>query len=163
MTVAFAGTFTFAPMAVMTPFAKMMVPFAIGAEVTGTMFALRIANVPFVPGLLTMTDCARSGAARTKAASVLIILLLLRILGVLLVLRLFVFFLLQPIAFLLRHRLAVRKIGGAVEHHFAFDEGRVDARVRRERMSVPDHDVGVLACFDRSDAVIEAELLRGID
>jgi hypothetical protein len=35
MTVALAGTLTFAPTAVMTPFAKTIVPLGIGAEVTG--------------------------------------------------------------------------------------------------------------------------------
>src|SRR5438477_13202222 len=59
MTVASFGTFAFAPTAVMTPFAKTIVPFEIGAEVTGTIVALRIANVPFLPGLLMTTDCAK--------------------------------------------------------------------------------------------------------
>src|SRR6266849_5162641 len=100
MTMAPAGTLALAPMAVITPFEKTIVPFAIGADVTGTMVALRIANVPFFPGLLMITDCAKSCVAKKSAtATFLVILLLLRFL---LRLRLFVRFLLQALAFLLR-------------------------------------------------------------
>ena len=56
MTVAPAGMATFAPTAVMMPLAKTIVPFAIGAEVTGTIVALRMATVGFLPGLFRMTD-----------------------------------------------------------------------------------------------------------
>src|SRR5437868_6796550 len=58
MTVAFAGMFTLAPMAVMTPLEKTIVPFGMAAEETGTMVALRMAIVAFLPGLLMMTDWA---------------------------------------------------------------------------------------------------------
>src|SRR5712691_7764488 len=57
MTVAPAGMATFAPTAVITPLSKTIVPFGIGAEVTGTMVALRIANAGFLPGLFMITDC----------------------------------------------------------------------------------------------------------
>src|SRR5213083_1730187 len=57
MTVAPAGMATFAPTAVITPLSKTIVPFGIGAEVTGTMVALRMANAGFLPGLFMITDC----------------------------------------------------------------------------------------------------------
>src|SRR5205809_2548966 len=57
MTVAPAGIATFAPTAVITPLSKTIVPFGIGAEVTGTMVALRMANAGFLPGLFMITDC----------------------------------------------------------------------------------------------------------
>src|SRR3954470_5603797 len=63
MTVAFAGICAEAPIAVMTPFEKTIVPFGIGAEETGTIVALRMATVDFLPGLLMMTDCAERDAA----------------------------------------------------------------------------------------------------
>src|SRR5438874_7717577 len=66
MTVASAGTFTFAPTAVMTLFENTIVPFAIGVDVTGTIVALRIAKVGFLPLLLRMTEWAKSGSARRR-------------------------------------------------------------------------------------------------
>src|SRR6266850_363543 len=57
MTVAPAGMATFAPTAVITPLSKTIVPLGIGADVTGTMVALRMANAGFLPGLFMITDC----------------------------------------------------------------------------------------------------------
>src|SRR5437763_11396705 len=74
MTVAPAGMLTFAPIAVMTPFAKTIVPFAIGAEVTGTIVALRIANVLLVPGLLMITDWAKSCVVKKRSVAATFIL-----------------------------------------------------------------------------------------
>src|SRR5258707_15695850 len=69
MTVAFAGIVALAPTAVITPFEKTMVPFGMGAEETGTIVALRMAMVDFLPGLLMITDWAESDPAMTKASN----------------------------------------------------------------------------------------------
>src|ERR1043166_8201674 len=109
MIVAFAGICADAPTAVMTPFEKTIVPFGMGAEETGTIVALRMAIVPFLPGLLMMTDCANAddarSIARTKALVFIRHLRLVVVVGLarfLLVLRFVVCFLLQAILFLLR-------------------------------------------------------------
>src|ERR1041385_6745200 len=72
------------------------------------------------------------------------------------------FGLLQRGAFL-RKLWAFREILGAIEINVAVDEGRLDARIDAEPMSVPDRDVSILADFDRTDAILNTELNRGID
>ena len=119
----------------MTPFAKTIVPFAIGAEVTGTIVALRMATVGFLPGLLRITDCAKSGSdgrrargdERMRVTRLLIGHLRLRLVvascaGLLLVLRFVVRFFLQAIRLLLRQRCALARSFCAVEDDLAFDE-----------------------------------------
>src|SRR5437588_496159 len=69
MTVAFAGICADAPIAVMTPFEKTIVPFGMVAEETGTMVALRMATVSFLPGLLMMTDWAEIDATANKMSN----------------------------------------------------------------------------------------------
>src|SRR5438552_1794714 len=71
--------------------------------------------------------------------------------------------LLLVVGLFLRQRRALRDVPLPVEDDLPLDEGRVDARVGREWMAVPDHDVGVLAGVDRADAVIEAKLLRAVE
>src|SRR5690348_4988200 len=56
------------------------------------------------------------------------------------------------------HLVALGEVLLHVEKDLAVDEGRFGARVDAERMRVPDHDVGVLADLDRSDAILHAEL-----
>src|SRR5256885_1919569 len=60
MTVPFAGICAEAPTVVMTPFEKTIVPFGMVADETGTIVALRMATVAFLPGLLMMADCANA-------------------------------------------------------------------------------------------------------
>src|SRR6266852_3859480 len=124
-----------------------------------------------------MTDCAtrpdaQRSVAATPATSHLLpatslrigLLLLVGIVFLfLLLLRLLVRLLLQPIAFLAREGLAVREIARAIEVDVTFNERRLDSRVGRERMAVPDHEVGVLANVDGSEAMIEPELLRAVE
>src|SRR5688572_26371863 len=169
MTVAPAGIVTFAPMAAIVPFDNTIVPLAIGALVTGTMVALRMAITVLRPGLLRIVDCASAleAISRSATASVLRIRLVsLRCIlgcvlrGVLLRGRGVVGFLLQALLFLLAELFAADEVLGAVEVDLALDEGRVDARVGRQRMAVPDREVRVLADFDRADARVEAELAR---
>src|SRR2546425_120072 len=69
MTVAFAGMVTLAPTAVMRPFENTIIPFGIVAEVTGTIVALRMAIVGFLPGLLGMTDWAKADVATMQASN----------------------------------------------------------------------------------------------
>src|ERR1051325_2806837 len=56
-----------------------------------------------------------------------------------------------------------REILRAIEVNVAVDERRIDARIDAERMSIPDRDVSVLADFDRTNTILNAELDRGID
>ena len=51
----------------------------------------------------------------------------------------------------------------AVVDDDAVDVRALDDRVGAERVVRPDDDVGVLADFERADAVVDAELLRGIE
>src|SRR5712691_5658866 len=110
-----------------------------------------MATVGFLPGLLRMTDCANSGAqvsASAKASGLVILVLRLLLLFLLCgFIRLF----LQAIGLLLRQILAQLQIALAIEVDLPFDEGRVDTRIRRERMAVPDGQIGVLADIDRPD------------
>src|ERR1051325_10992294 len=139
MTIAFAGAATSLPTAAIFPPAMTSVPFAIGAEVLGMM------------------DCAKSGSDANARISSLRILLSLSVF-----LRLVRFFL-QPILLLLLHGLALLQVALTVEEDLAFDHGVFDARKSRRRRGGPDHEVGVFAGFDRADAVVEAQLLGGID
>src|SRR3954449_2932111 len=121
MTVAFAGICADAPTAVMTPFENTIVPFGMGAEETGTIVALRMATVSFLPGLLMITDCANADDAMSIAKRNALIrighlrLLIVALAWLLLVLRFVVCFFLQAILFLFRHHSARRKIFLAVE------------------------------------------------
>ena len=54
-------------------------------------------------------------------------------------------------------------LGQAIVVLLAVDVDAIDDGVGAERMLVPDHDVGVLADFERADAVVDLELLRRID
>src|SRR5581483_6805756 len=164
MTVAPAGMVTFAPTAVITPLEKTIVPFGIGAEVTGTIVALRIATVGFLPLLLRITDCAQTLPQKNASANAnrLLTIARLRLRAAALVLRFFVGLFLQPLRFFLRHVLAHLQVALTVEVDLSFDERRLHARVGGERMAGPDHEVGVFAGVDRSDALFEAELRRGI-
>src|SRR4051812_39338046 len=108
MTVAFAGTATFDPTAVMTPLLKTIVPLGIVAEETGTMVALRMAISGFLPGLLGMTDWANAEDATSIAMTNALVLIGHLRLGFvvalagpswLLVLRFVIRFLLQAILF----------------------------------------------------------------
>src|SRR5215212_10805400 len=100
MTVASAGTFALAPTAVIAPFENTIVPFAIGADVTGTMVALRIAYVPLRPVLLRIVDCANALDAISSAAMSAVLRILLPPLRRRVLLR-FVRFFLQPFRLLL--------------------------------------------------------------
>src|ERR1043165_2656050 len=126
-----------------------------------------MATVGFLPGLFGITDWAKSEPANIAQANavtrLLIALLLVRLLCRRLILLLVVGCLLQQIRLLLRQRGAHLQVLLPVEDDLSVDERRLDARVGRERMAVPDHDVRVLAGVNRADAVIEAELLRGIE
>src|SRR3954451_19085544 len=169
MTVAFAGFCADAPTAVMTPFENTIVAFGMVAEETGTIVALRMATVSFLPGLLIITDCANADDAMSIAKRNALVFnghlrlrFVVALARFLLVLRFVVRFFLQTILLFFRHDSTRGQVSLAVEKNLAIDERRLDARVGRERMTGPDHDVGVLAHVDRSDAVIEAELLRAI-
>src|SRR3954468_11207087 len=162
MTVAFAGICADAPTAVMTPFENTIVPFGMAAEETGTIVALRMATVSFLPGLLMITDCANADDAMSIARRIALVFnghlrlrFVVALARLLLVLRFVVCFFLQAVLFFFRHDSARGQIFLAVEEDFAIDERGLDARVGRERMTVPDHEVGVLANVDRSEAVIE--------
>ena len=50
--------------------------------------------------------------------------------------------------------------GEAVVVLLAVDVDAIDDGVGAERMLVPDHDVGVLADFERADAAVDPQLLR---
>src|SRR5437773_8942951 len=164
MAVAPAGMATFAPTAVITPLSKTIVPFGIGAEVTGTMVALRMANAGFLPGLFMITDCPKRLPAKNAQvrAMVRLLILVLRLLRVLLLLCLVVRFLLQAVHLLLRQVLAKLQVALAIEDHLALHERGVDAGVGREGVAGPDGEVGVLAGVDGADAVIEPELFGRI-
>src|SRR5258706_1051119 len=185
MTVAFAGMAMLAPTAVMTPFEKTIVPLGIIAEETGTMVALRMAISGFLPGLLMMTDWAnidvaikhgsnaptsRRRSSRRAAGATRLIIGHLRLwlvvalagFGQLLVLRFVVRFLLQAILLLCRHLLAQGQVALAVEDDLAVDQRGFDARVGRERVAGPDGEVGILAGVDRSESMVEAELLCAV-
>src|SRR3954452_7022395 len=155
MTVAFAGICADAPTAVMTPLEKTIVPFGMVAEETGTIVALRMATVSFLPGLLMMTDFANADDAISIAKMTALVFngpLRLRVVVALawflLVLRFVVRFFLQAVLFLLGQLLARGEIALAVEENLAIDQRRLYARVRRKGMTAPDHDVGVLADVD---------------
>src|SRR5881227_1296510 len=111
-----------APKAVITPLTITMVPLAIGAEVTGIIVALRMANVPFRPGLFMITDCpkrlpATKAQVRTMVRLLILVLRLLR--GVFLLLRFLVRLFLQSIRFLLRQVFAQLKVALAIEDDLA--------------------------------------------
>src|SRR6266545_1489209 len=151
------------------------------------MVALRMAVAGFLPELLRMTDCARAGAHMSATSSVILSradsegaptclrrgsfaslrmtsLLIARLRLLLLFLfRFFVGFFLQSIGFLLRQLFAQLQIALAIEVDLPFDERGVDARVRRKGMAGPDREIGVLADIDRTDALVEAQLHRGIE
>src|SRR4051794_24164105 len=129
MTVAFAGICADAPTAVMTPLEKTIVPFGMVAEETGTIVALRMATVSFLPGLLMMTDCANADDATSIAKRNALVFnghLRLRVVVALarflLVFRFVIRFFLEPILLFFRHDSARRQIFLAVEDDFAVDE-----------------------------------------
>src|SRR5688500_11264222 len=155
------------------------------------MVALRIANVPRLPVLLMIVDCANALApAETTKSSVnsaaLRIRLLLRVAGLgrarlrvagfgfaglrlaglrlagLLLLRVGVV-LLEAIFLLFAEGLTLLEIAGAVEVDLPLDEFDVDARVCGELVTVPDGGIGILPHLDRTDAVLEAKLPGRID
>src|SRR5262249_21005877 len=72
------------------------------------------------------------------------------------------FSLLQRGAFFCELR-ASRQILRAIEKDVAVDKCRIDARVDAERVSIPDRDISVLADFNRTDSILNAELNRRID
>src|SRR5436305_1910309 len=128
-----------------------------------------MATSGFLPGLFITTDCAKSEPAKKAQANAvtrlligLLLVLLVRLRGRL-VLLLVVRFLLQPLRLLFRDLLTHLQVAPAIEDPLPLDERRLDARVGREGMAGPDHQVGVLADVDRADAVIEAQLLRAVE
>src|ERR1700754_4311914 len=161
MTVAPEGTLTFVPTAVMTPFANTRVPFAIAGPLTGTMVALRMAVVVLRPVELGIVDCANALDATTsrETASALRILLVSLLLLVLLGLGLFLH---QALFLLFPQLLAAFQVLLAVEVDLTLDERRVHPRVDRQRMAVPDDEIGVLAGFDGADAGVETQLPGGV-
>src|SRR4051794_22647345 len=122
MTVAFAGICADAPTAVMTPFEKTIVPLGMVAEETGTIVALRMATVSFLPGLLMMTDCATADEATSIAKRNALVFnghlrlrFIVALAGLLFVLRFVVGFFLQTILFFFCHDSTRREIFLTVE------------------------------------------------
>src|SRR5690606_22994677 len=50
-----------------------------------------------------------------------------------------------------------------IKENLAIDERGLGARVDRERVTVPDHHIGILAHLNRADLVVDAELAGRID
>src|SRR5262249_10299014 len=55
------------------------------------------------------------------------------------------------------------EVPGAIVIDDTVDESAIDDRFGTERMMVPDDAVGVLAALEGADAVVDAQLLRGVD
>src|SRR3954466_1317339 len=131
----------------MTPFENTIVPFGMLGEETGTIVALRMATVSFLPGLLMITDCANADDAMSIAKSKALVFnghlrlrFVVALARLLLVLRFVVHFFLQAILLFFRHRSTRGQILLTVENDLAIHERRLDARVGREGMTIPDHD-----------------------
>src|SRR5438552_11388848 len=58
---------------------------------------------------------------------------------------------------------AARQILLAIEEDFAVNQGRINARIDAQGMSVPNSQVGVLPHFNRANPILNAKLPRGID
>src|SRR6185503_9623473 len=72
------------------------------------------------------------------------------------------FGLLERGAFLREFR-SLRKVLSAIEVDIAVDERRINTRVDAEWMSIPNRDVSILSDFNRTNALLNAELDRWIE